>query len=203
MIDRHLGMDALLAVRDGDRSEPAFVEAHRHVERCADCRAEVARLHQVTARLKALPTLEPSTDQFPAVRARLHWERRHRLQWRLGGLGIAAAALLAVGLVGNDLARPPALDAEQQLDSLMTRSQQLEQALHIYGTENRVLDGRTVEVVIDLEDRIARIDAHLQESVALERQARLAREASLWQERVGLMNALVNVHLTKATTVDL
>ncbi|MCA9763258.1 MAG: hypothetical protein KC544_09045, partial [Gemmatimonadetes bacterium] len=66
-----------------------------------------------------------------------------------------------------------------------------------------VLDGWTVEVVIDLEDRIAQVDARLQDAVMLERQARLAHEASLWQERVGLMNALVNVHLTKATNVDL
>lgn len=203
MSDRHLGMDSLLAVRDGDRSEPAYLEAHRHVEQCEACRAEVARLHQLAARLKALPTLEPTTDQFPAVRARLHWERRHRMQWRLGAVGIAAAALLAVGLVGNDLARPQPLDAEQQLDSLMTRSQLLEQTLRAYDAENRVLDGWTVEVVIDLEDRIAQVDARLQDAVMLERQARLAHEASLWQERVGLMNALVNVHLTKATNVDL
>jgi len=203
MSDRHLGMGELLAVRDNDRSEPGFILAHQHVAGCEACRREVERLHQVTARLRALPTLEPQTDQFPAIRARLAWERRQRWTRRIGGLGVAAAAVLAVFLIGNDLARPPALDAEQQIDSLMSRSERLEQTLRAWRPEARVLDGHTVEVVLELEDRIADVDQRLQGTIRLQPPRRRANEAALWQERVGLMNALVNVHLTKATNVDL
>lgn len=203
MTDVHLDMAELLAVRDNDRSEPRFVAAAQHTVTCPACRAEVERLHQMTARLRALPTLESQTDQFPAIRARLHWERRHQWTRRIGGMGIAAAALLAVGLIGNDLARPPALDAQEQIDSLMSRSEQLEHTLRAWRPEARVLDGHTVEVVLELEDRIADVDHQIRRTVQLQAPERRANEAMLWQERVGLMNALVNVHLTKATNLDL
>lgn len=203
MTNRHLGMGKLLAVRDNDRSEPGFVLAHQHVAACDACRREVQRLHQVTARLRALPTLESQTDQFPVIRARLTWERRQQWTRRIGGFGVAAAAILAVVLVGNDLARPPELDAEQQIDSLMSRSERLEQTLRAWRPEARVLDGHTVEVVLELEDRIADVDHRIQGTVRLQAPERRTSEAALWQERVGLMNALVNVHLTKATNVDL
>ncbi|MEO8480054.1 MAG: hypothetical protein ABI542_10535 [Gemmatimonadota bacterium] len=203
MTDRHLGMGELLAVRDNDRSEPGFVLAHQHAANCEPCRREVERLHQVTARLRALATLESQTDQFPAIRARLHWEHRQRWTRRIGGIGVAAAAILAVALVGNDLARPPALDAEQQIDSLMSRSERLEQTLRAWRPEARMLDGHTVEIVLELEDRIADVDHRLQGTNRLQETDRRSHEAALWQERVGLMNALVNVHITKATNVDL
>ncbi len=203
MTDRHLGMGELLAVRDNDRSEPGFVLAHQHAAHCEPCRREVERLHQLTARLRALATLESQTDQFPAIRARLHWERRQRWTRRIGGLGVAAAAILAVALIGNDLAHPPALDAEQQIDSLMSRSERLEQTLRAWRPEARVLDGHTVEIVLELEDRIADVDHRLQGTIRLQAPERRSHEAALWQERVGLMNALVNVHITKATNVDL
>ena len=203
MSDRHLGMGELLAVRDNDRSEPTFDRAHRHVEQCEACRREVERLHQVTAQLRALTTLEPSGDQYPAIRARLHWERRQTWHRRLGAAGIAAAAAIALMVVGNDLTRPPALDAEQRIDSLMTRSGELEQTLRAWRPDERVVDGHTVAVVIELEDRIADVDQRLQRTIRLDPEVRRHQEAALWQERVGLMNALVTVHLTKATNVDL
>ncbi len=203
MIGGHLSMDELIAVRDGDRSEPALVEAHRHHESCATCRAELDRLHQRTARLRALATLEPDTDQFPVVVARLAADRRH-VRHRLTAIaGLAAAAILAVGVIGHDLVRPPELDASEQLQTAITRSQALEQALSEYRPDQRVVDARTVQVIIELEDRIARVDARLQDLATVERSERLPTEVALWQERVGLMSALVDVHLTKATNVDL
>jgi hypothetical protein len=203
MTGRHLGMGELLAVRDNDRSEPGFDRAHRHAAECEACQREVDRLHQVTARLRAMSTLEPTTDQFPAVRARLHWDRRQRWHRRLGAVGIAAAAAVALLVVGNDIARPPVLDAEQRIDSLMTRSGELEQTLRAWRPDERVVDGRTIEVVLDLEDRIADVDQRLQQTMRFDPASRRAHQAALWQERVGLMDALVTVHLTKAANVDL
>lgn len=199
----HCTMAELVAVRDGDRSEPGFVAAHAHVDRCQQCRAELDRLHQRTARLRALARLEPDTDQFPVVMARLAADRRH-IRHRIAAItGLAAAAALAITVVGADLVAPPSLDASQQLQTAMSRSQLLERTLNDYNPEQRVLDGRTIELIIQLEDRIAAVDARLQDVIHLEASKRLAAEVALWQERVGLMSALVDVHLTKATNVGL
>lgn len=203
MNGEHCTMAELLAVRDGDRSEPGLASAHAHVERCPQCRAELDRLHQRTARLRALARLEPDTDQFPVVMARLAADRRHLRHRVAAVVGLAAAAALAITVVGADLVAPPALDASEQLRTAITRSQLLEQALTEYHPEQRVLDGRTIELIIQLEDRIAAVDARLQDVIHLDRSKRLPVEVALWQERVGLMSALVDVHLTKATNVDL
>jgi hypothetical protein len=203
MTTEHLTMEQLLAVRDGERSEPALVAAHEHVAGCHQCRAELEGLHQRTARLKALATMEPARNQFPAIRARLADDRRHQWQRRFAIGGLAAAATLAISVVGYDLVRPQQLDASAQLETAMTRSQVLEQTLTAYRPESRVIDTRTAQVVIEIEDRIAAVDARLARVASLDRSKRLTEQVSLWQERVGLMSALVDVHFSKATNVDL
>ncbi len=203
MSGEHLTMEQLVAVRDGDRSEAALVEAHRHIAGCGHCQTELDRLHQRTARLRALDRLDPSTDQFPVVMGRLAADRRHRRHRFTAIAGLAAAAALAITVVGHDLVQPPELDASEQLQTAISRSQALEQTLDDYRPDQRVVDGRTMQVIIQLEDRIADVDSRLQHVVHLERGKRLPAEVALWQERVGLMSALVDVHLTKATNVDL
>jgi hypothetical protein len=203
MTGDHLSMALLVAVRDGDRSEPGFAAAHQHVDSCDSCRIELDRLHQRTAQLRALAPLEPARSMFPAVRQRLDADHRHRWQRRLSWAGLAAAASLVLTVVGFDLVRPDPLDASAQLDSAMSRSQWLEQALDAYQPNQRVLDSRTVELVISIEDRIADVDARLARVPTLDKRERLAQQVELWQERVGLMSALVDVHLSKATNVGL
>src|SRR5262245_50976346 len=133
----HLTMEQLLAVRDGDRSEPGLAAAHQHAATCAVCQGELDRLHQRTARLRALPLMAPSTDQFPAVRARLTATRRARWRTWAGIGGLAAAAALFLTVVGRDLLQPSRLDAEQQLATAMSQSQQLETELHDYRPDAR------------------------------------------------------------------
>lgn len=203
MNDPHLSMELLLAVRDGDRSEPGTAEAHRHVAACDRCRREVDRLHQRTARLRALPELAPATDQFPAIRQRLAFERRDVRHRRVAILGLAAAAVLILTVIGGDLAAPPALDASAQLRSAMDRNTFLEQTLRAWNPDERVIDGHTIDLVLDLEDRIAEVDARLEHAAQVQRQERLPHQLELWQERVSLMTALVDVHLTKTTNLDL
>ncbi len=199
----HLSIEQLLAVRDDDRSEPAFAEAHRHVASCEPCRIELDRLHQRTARLRALPTMSPPRDHFPEVRTRWQWERRQRRirQVSAGFTALAAAVLITV--VGRDLLNPPRLDAEQQLQTAIDASQRLEATLHAWDPAQRVVDARTARLAVVIEDRIAAVDAQLQDAARLEHAARLHRQVELWRERVGLMNALVDVHVTQASNVDL
>lgn len=203
MMTTHLTMEQLLAVRDGDRSEPALAEAHRHAASCLACSAELERLHQRTARLRALPTMAPERNHFPAVRGRVRLERKQSRLRTFAAVGLAAAAMLAVTVIGRDLLDPPRLDAEDQIATAMNSSQRLERTLTDIKPDARVIDGRTAQVVIQLEDRIADLDQQLADAARLQRELRLQREVQLWQQRVGLMNALVDVHYAKASNVGL
>ena len=200
---QHLTMNQLVAVRDGDRSEPEFAEAHAHVGGCDACQRELDRLHQRTAMLRALPVMSPSSDHFREVEARWRWEIRQRRLRTISWIGIAAAAAVLVTVVGRDLVQPPRLDAEDQLETAIGTSQQLEATLRDWNPEERVVDGKTAQLVTVIEDRIADIDAALQDAARLEQEARLERQVELWRQRVGLMDALVDIHVTKASNVDL
>jgi hypothetical protein len=197
----HLSMEALLSLREAGQ-EPGDASAREHLEVCTGCRAELERLHQRVARLKALPALRPTRDRWPQVAVRIRAERRARRQ-RVGGLiGLAAAASIALGVVlgraGGELAV-----GEQEIHQAMARSQALESALNRYHPESRVLDGRTAGIAQELEDRIARVDRELEVAELLERQSRDAQLLRLWRERVGLLDALVDVHVTRASNVGL
>ncbi|HRP08076.1 MAG TPA: hypothetical protein PLL69_06260 [Gemmatimonadales bacterium] len=203
MSDGHLDMEGLLAVRDADRSDPDSAAAHRHLAGCRHCQLALDRLHQRTARLRALPMLEPGRSQYPMVRSRVALERRVTWYRRTAKVALATAAAVAIAVVGSDLVRPAQLDAAEQLESAMTRSEVLERTLQEYRPDTRAIDARTAQVVIELEDRIADVDARLSRTAAMEHNRRLDQQVALWQERVGLMSALVDVHLTKATNVGL
>jgi hypothetical protein len=199
----HLSMEQLVALRDDDRSEPGLAEAQRHFSGCTRCQVELDRLHQRTARLRALPILVPAGNEFPAVQQRMSVERRQR-HWRAAATaGLAAAAALVLTVIGRDLVHPIRLDAEQQLQTVMSKSAQLERRLRDWDSDQRVIDGQTAIVVIQLEDKIADLDARLQAAAKHVRSAPTAEELKLWQQRVGLMNALVDVHLTNASNVGL
>ena len=191
----HLTMEQLLAVRDGDRSEPAYADAHQHVGECRACRLELDRLHQRTARLRALPLMTPARNQFPAVQSRFVAARRQRRLRVVGIGGMAIAASLAMVVIGRDLVRPSRLDAEQQIATAKSQSQQLEQKLHDWDPQSRVLNSRAAVMVMELEDRIADLDVRLAQTQESDRQL------VLWQQRVGLMNTLVEVHVTRASNV--
>jgi hypothetical protein len=72
MNDRHATMEELLAVRDGEGSE----WGREHAAACTECAAELFRLEQVRARLKALPAMTPPRDRWPGIAARAKQERR-------------------------------------------------------------------------------------------------------------------------------
>ncbi len=197
----HLTMEALLSLREAGL-EPGDGAAREHLESCPGCQAELERLHQRVARLKALPALRPTRDRWPVVAGRVRQERRaHR--GRISGLvGLAAAASIALGvLVGRPTARLVAGD--QEIRQVMARSQALESALSQYDPDGRVLDGRTAGIAQELEDRIARVDRELEMADLLGRQARDTQLLQLWRERVGLLDALVDVHVTRASNVGL
>ena len=198
----HLSMEALLSLREAG-VEPGEAAAREHLDRCAGCRAELERLHQRVARLKALPPLRPARDRWAQVAERVRADRRRR-RVRAGGLiGLAAAAsiALAVAIGGPD---SPAADlGEQEILQQMARSQALESALSEYHPEDRVVDGRTAGIAQELEDRIARVDRQLEMAELQQRRTEDQQLLKLWRERVGLLDALVDVHVTRASNVGL
>jgi Tfp pilus assembly protein PilN len=197
----HLSMEALLSLREAGL-EPGDASAREHLEDCPACRAELERLHQRVARIKALPALRPSRGRWPQVAARLRVDRRAHRQRMAGLIGLAAAASIAVAVVIGP--RPDTASAgEQEIQAAMARSQALETALSQYHPEQRMLDGRTAGIAQELEDRIARVDRELEMAELLQRQPHDDQLLKLWRERVGLLDALVDVHVTRASNVGL
>ena len=203
----HLSIETLVALR-GPGAEPGTAAAREHLETCPSCRAEYERLHQRVARLKALPALRPSRERWPAVLSQIRAEHRRR-RVRFAGLGgLAAAAVVAIAVGMSQLGMGGARQAEAgltpaEIQQAMVRSQALESALDRIDPETRVLDGRTAGIAQELEDRIARVDRELEMAELMERQARDAELLKLWRERVGLLDALVDVHVTRASNVGL
>jgi DNA repair exonuclease SbcCD ATPase subunit len=197
----HLTMDVLVSLREPG-NEPGQATAREHLNGCPHCQAELDRLHQRVARLKALPTLRPARDRWPETRARFKAERQRRRTRMVGFTGLAAAASVAAILTVGDLSRPNELTSEQ-LSQVMERSQVLEGALNEYNPEARVLDGRTARIAGELEDRIARLDRQLEMAELQQQQATDQDLLKLWRERVGLLDALVDVHVTRASNAGL
>ena len=198
----HLSMEQLVALREPG-VEPGAQAARAHLDGCDACRTEFDRLHQRIARLKALPSLRPARDRWPEVRARFASERRaRRLRWAaVAGLVAAASFAIVVGVRSMHRPLPAAVPVE--LSEAMARSQALEAAINQYHPESRVLDGRTARIAQELEDRIAAVDRELQVTDLADPGRRQTQELQLWRERVGLLDALVDVHLTRASNVGL
>jgi hypothetical protein len=198
----HLSLDTLVALREAG-TEPGDAAAREHLRDCRLCSAELERLHQRVARLKALPALRPARDRWPQVAARVGAERRRRRS-RIGGLaGLAVAASVGVALLVGRTSGQPGSASIREIQQAMERSQILEGAISQYNPDARVLDGRTAGLAQGLEDRIARVDRELEMAELLERQARDQQLLRLWRERVGLLDALVDVHVTRASNVGL
>ena len=197
----HLTLEQLLAVREPGL-EPGVQGWKDHLDVCEACQAELSRLDQRVARLRALPMLKPSRNRFLELRARVKAERRRKvvLASGIGALALAASVALAVVLApGGSSPSPGAeLAGGQELQETMARSRQLEEALNTYNPDQRVLDGRTAMIAASLEDRLARVDQRLQVMNLMERGVRQTESLRLWRERVGLLDALVDVHVTRA-----
>lgn len=198
----HLPIETLISLRETGL-EPGDAAAREHLDGCAHCRGELERLHQRVARLKALPAVRPSRDRWSAVREQVRAERRRHRARFAGFAGVAVAASVALAIGVSTLREPePGLNPAE-IERAMVRSQALESALERIDPESRVLDGRTAGIAQELEDRIARVDRELEMVELSEQQSRDAELLRLWRERVGLLDALVDVHVTRASHVGL
>jgi hypothetical protein len=120
-----------------------------------------------------------------------------------GVTGLAAAASIAIVIAIGELSPPAVEPNTDQLNQVMERSQVLEGALSEFNPEARVLDGRTARIAEELENRIARLDRELEATELSRQQAGDQDLLKLWRERVGLLDALVDVHVTRARNAGL
>jgi hypothetical protein len=193
---RHGTTEELLAVRDGEGT--AWAQAHAAA--CATCAAELYRLEQVRSQLRALPAFTPPRDRWQLVAARAWHERRQRRF--SGGVGLAAAAALAgLLLVAVQGTRPDVLEAQSTLRTAMARSQAMEQALKGMDPDTKALSGATAGVVVDLQNRLEALDSELGNPSEWGNDPH--RQAQLWNERAGLLSALVDVHTTRVAYAGL
>ena len=193
----HCTMDDLGALRAGEAS----VWARRHVTTCEVCQAELEKLYQRVAQLRALPALRPPRDRWPAVQSILRAERsRRRRTWGAWTGSLALAATIAAVLLVQPTSRTGVLHAE--LSQAKQQSATLEDSLKQFDVERSVLSGQEAATLAALEDRISLLDGTLAQQVegAHEGDAELVR---LWQERVGLMRELVKARATRARYVGL
>jgi exonuclease VII small subunit len=184
----HLNLDELLGLRDGATTD----EAASHAARCPACTAELARLEALRRALGTLPEIEPEVDLWPAIRSRLEADRRRRRWWRVGW--VAASLFIAVTLVAALRGGIEALHEARivrETRRLEAQSQQLEDALRAYQRSS-AMSGRTAGTVIELEDRIAVIDARLAQFN--KERTPSPDELGLWRQRVTLLDALVSMH---------
>lgn len=199
----HLSMEQLLALREPGL-EPGVQAWRGHADACDECRAEVDRLDQRVARLKALPTLKPSRDRFGTVHLKARAERRRRRFVRLaiGGLALAASVTLAiVATQRRDQRELVSASGSPELQEVMARSQQLERALAAFDPDRQIVDGRAASITASLEDRLARVDRQIEVVDLIDATNRDREALRLWRERVGLLDALMDVHLTGARYV--
>jgi hypothetical protein len=201
----HLSIEALLSLREPG-TEPGVATAREHLNECETCQTELDRLHQRVARLKALPALRPARDRSAQVLNQFGAQRRGRRARQVGFAGLAAAASIALA-VSLPHRPEPALETNptnpNQISQVVERSQALESALSEYNSDGRVLDGRTARIAQELEDRIAMLDRQLEVTELSPGQVRDQELLRLWRERVGLLDALVDVHVTRASNAGL
>jgi hypothetical protein len=194
---KHCTMSELLAVRDGEGT----AWARTHLDECPFCREELDLLYQRVAALRALPVQRPPRDRWTVIRTQAVRERRGRILRRSGwgALAVAAAVALLFGVKTVGVLGPTPAVGQTELDALVEQSRDLEATLRSYDPEGRVLNARTAGIIADLEDRIALVDAGI--SQVTTRGGAREDLIGLWRDRVDLMNALVNAHVTRATYV--
>ena len=193
---RHATTEELLALRDGEGTQ----WTREHAGSCQVCSRELFRLEQLRARLRALPTFEPPRDRWPVVAEAFRRERRSR-RFRAATGMVAAAALTALTFVALRPATGHQAEDELALDRAMARSQALEQTLRALGPEQRALSGAAASVVVELQEKLSRIDNELGEPRVW--RGGSGRATELWQQRAGVLDALVDVHTTRAAMAGL
>ena len=161
---------------------------------------------------KAAPAAVNPVESVDAASGRRRLRVKRSVHWPLRGAIAAAAAVVAVLAVrsGNEAGAPetivaetsaPAGDLDRSLAapvyaSLTSESARLERLLNAIDYQPRLMNAGTATTITSLEDHIALVDQQLMYAGVYDLQT--AQAEALWQERVDLMNALLQVRYAQA-----
>ncbi|MGE5236032.1 MAG: hypothetical protein ACM3O7_06775 [Acidobacteriota bacterium] len=194
----HASLSELLELRDG-ASLPATAA---HVEQCPACARELERLKEIRDALRTLPQEGPGRDLWRTVVDGAQVEAARRRWLRVGWAAAALAAVITVvaGVRGT-IETVREARAAREAHALVAESEQLEVQLRRFQRGDRVMTGLEANMVAELEDRLAVVDARL--ASAPRRDTPDDQTLNLWSERVRLLDALVDVHRTRAAYAGL
>jgi hypothetical protein len=212
----HASLEELLSLRD---SEPGSERYAAHVAACAQCRDELDQLRHVRSALAALPMETPVATAWAEIAQRAAApEPQPRMRLLAIGVAVAAAigfaALLVVRLEqpvtsaptiagtlppSNTAPAGSATAAPVDTETLIERSRRLESLLAAVRAEPELMNVGTATTIATLEDHIAVVDYRL----SMDAEDPLPPEQSrrLWQQRVDLMDSLVNVRYAQLQRV--
>ncbi|MBH98618.1 MAG: hypothetical protein CMM56_09250 [Rhodospirillaceae bacterium] len=202
----------LLKIRDGELLDAAV---QIEVDRNSQLRAEVAALQQTQDELRALPLLDPPHGAWEKIADASFGDSFSVSKWEWlfrGAIAatVAAAAIFYVMRLPETpdyaiLAADPFAEVGDKTQyvqelvaptyaSLVSQSNELERQLNEIGYRPSLVNTGTTATIVSLEDEIAQVDAQLMYAHPLQPM----HAEALWQTRIELMNALLNVRYTQA-----
>jgi hypothetical protein len=200
----HPSRDDLTDLLDGGGAP----ETAAHLAGCSSCREELEEMRGMAAALRDLPPHRPPADAWPALRKEL--QRKPSAGWLPTAIAAVLLLLLSASFVVLVQQAPPqepaSAVAEKQaikdrIEPLKARSRTLESALSTYKNRSQVLSGRTAGTMAYLEDGLAIVD--LQLSLLQTPDAEPDKVLRLWEERVRLLTALVELNTTRGTVTPI
>ena len=195
----HARIDQLLSLRDG---EPLDSIVSEHVTACPRCTAELQQLSRQRAALRSLPQYTAPDVWSQVVRPVPVRGTRHRWVAAVAVLVLAVLAAIGYQQRAGDSVTPATVAADrnsdEQMQSLLTRSHELERALQSLPQRPALERAGTAATIDGLEQRIQWLDHHL--NYAHDAGLDHEQTAQLWQERVALLDTLVKVRYAESGT---
>lgn len=202
----HVRIEDLIGLRD---DEPVAADVATHVAGCDACARELQRLKTLREAMRRMPAFDPPTrlPHLPVMGAVAPRQRPASRRW-LPFAAAATATLAVLGVIWSLAGHAPASGpsatvaiavADPALDSLVTRSQQLEAVLQRMPPRPAVERAATSATIEALQVRIQLVDSQLLDIPQSQPDAQQLQQ--LWNERVLLMNSLVGMRYAEATRV--
>jgi hypothetical protein len=194
----HASLEQLLSLRDG---APVDAAVRVHVEQCASCSAEAARLSRLRGQLQALPALDPPRDFWPQIEAQAARRSASAVAAAAACIVVGAIAVIEMGRDRSELQPVADAGASQsgasvELDELIAQSRRLEALLDALPARPHVERVSTAVTLDSLERRIQWLDWQLVQGAEAGLDRRQAER--LWSQRVELMDSLVKVRYAEA-----
>ena len=204
----HIRTEDLLKIRDG---EPVDAKIRVAVDSDDQLKADLDYLQETQNALQSLPALDPPSGIWESIaETSFDSSNSSARQWPLRSM-IAATLAAVVVLAVIRSPQPPDFSetiletnteiadadsiqraATSTYDSLVAESEDLERQLNQIGYQPKLISAGTMSTIVSLEDEIALLDAQLMYARTLQPM----QTEALWETRVGLMDALVNVRYT-------